>query len=64
MHVISHVKIVRAQAAHPECSTALDQWYRLTKRVRWANFAEVKACFAAVDKGNRPPQHIYSAAPH
>lgn len=50
MHVISHAKIVRAQAAHPECSAALDQWYRLTKRVRWANFAGVKACFAAVDK--------------
>lgn len=50
MHIISHAKIVQAQAAHPDCSAALDQWYRLTRRVRWTNFAEVKACFPAVDK--------------
>ena len=50
MHVISHAKIVAAQAAYPDCTTALDQWYRLTKRAKWRNFAEVKACFPAVDK--------------
>lgn len=50
MHIISHAKILQAQAAYPDCSTALDQWYRLTKRVRWGNFAAVKACFPAVDK--------------
>ena len=50
MHVISHAKIVAAQTAQPDCLTALDQWYRLTKRARWRNFAEVKACFPAVDK--------------
>ena len=50
MHIISHAKILQAQAAYPDCSASLDQWYRLTKRVRWGNFAEVKACFPAVDK--------------
>ena len=50
MRIISHARIVQAQAAHPECGGALDQWYRLTKRVRWRSFAEVKACFAATDK--------------
>lgn len=50
MHIISHAKILQAQGKHPDCSAALDQWYRLTKRVRWSNFAEVKACFPAVDK--------------
>ena len=50
MHIISHAKILQAQAAHPDCSAALDQWYQLTKRVRWGNYAEVKACFPAVDK--------------
>lgn len=50
MHIISHAKILQAQSDYPDCSTALDQWYRLTKRVRWSNFAEVKACFPAVDK--------------
>jgi mRNA interferase HigB len=50
MHIISHAKIVQAQVEHPDCQGALDQWYRLTKRVMWRNFAEVKACFPAVDK--------------
>lgn len=50
MHVISHAKIVQAQSAHPECSRALEQWYRLTRRAMWRNFAELKGCFPAVDK--------------
>ena len=50
MHIISHAKIVAAQAAWPDCSGALEQWYRLTKRAVWRNFAEVKSCFPATDK--------------
>lgn len=50
MHIISHAKILQAQADHPLCDTALEQWYRLTKRVQWRSFAEVRACFPAVDK--------------
>ena len=50
MHIITHTRIVEAQAAHPTCATALDQWYRLTKRAAWRNFAEVRATFPAVDK--------------
>lgn len=50
MHIISHTRILRAQAEYPDCGTALDQWYRLTKRACWRNYAEVKACFPAVDK--------------
>ena len=50
MHVISHAKIMGVQAAHPDCASVLDQWYRLTKRAKWRNFAEVRACFPAADK--------------
>lgn len=50
MRVISHGKIIQAQAAHPECSTALDQWYRLTRRARWRNLSEMRGCFPATDK--------------
>jgi len=50
MHVISHLKIMQAQEAYPECRSALEQWYRLTKRAAWRNFAEVKACFPTTDK--------------
>lgn len=50
MHIVSHAKIVQSQRAHPDCSSALDQWYRLTKRAVWGNFSEVKQCFPATDK--------------
>lgn len=54
MHIISHAKIIAAQAAYSKSGTALDQWYRLAKRAKWGNFAEVKACFPSVDKvGNK-----------
>ena len=50
MHIISHVKIVQAQAAYPKCVTALEHWYRLSKRAAWANFSEMKATFPSTDK--------------
>ncbi len=50
MHIISHAKVLQAQAQHPSCRLALDNWYRLAKRVHWQNYAQVKACFPAVDK--------------
>lgn len=50
MHIISHAKIIQAQAAHQDCSSALEAWYRMAKRANWRNFAEVKGCFPAADK--------------
>ena len=50
MHIISHAKIIKAQAVHPDCHSALDQWYRLTRRAAWRNVAEVRACFSGTDK--------------
>ncbi len=34
----------------PECSGALDVWYRLMKRGSYASFAELKSVFGSVDK--------------
>ena len=50
MHIISHAKILAAQALNPDCSTALEQWYRMTKRAAWRHFSDVKMCFPATDK--------------
>ncbi|MDP2829048.1 MAG: type II toxin-antitoxin system HigB family toxin [Sulfuricellaceae bacterium] len=50
MRIISHAKIIQAQADHPDSAHALGQWYRLSKRAVWRDFAEVKECFPAVDK--------------
>jgi len=50
MRVISR-SILRAFAEkHRETETALDGWYRVARRVEWANFAEVRATFPATDK--------------
>ena len=50
MHVITHARLVAAQARFPECAGALDFWYRAMKRGRFAAFAELRATFGSVDK--------------
>lgn len=50
MHIITHRRIVAAQKAHPQCASALDQWYRLYKKAEWHNFAELRTLFPSADK--------------
>lgn len=50
MHVITHARIIEAQARFPECAAALDAWYRLMKRGKFKHFAELRAAFGSVDK--------------
>ena len=50
MHLITHARILVAQQRLPECSRALDLWYRLMKRRTYRTFAELKAVFGSVDK--------------
>jgi mRNA interferase HigB len=50
MHIITHARIVVAQRRIPECSAALDVWYRVMKRGTFRTFAELKSAFSSVDK--------------
>ena len=50
MHIITHRRIVVAQKAHPQCASALDQWYRLCEKAEWHNFAELRTLFPSADK--------------
>lgn len=50
MHIITHRRIAAAQQAYPQCASALDQWYRLSKKAEWSNFAQVRALFPSTDK--------------
>lgn len=50
MHIITHRRIVAAQQAHPQCASALEQWYRLCKKADWRNFSELRALFPSTDK--------------
>lgn len=50
MHIITHARIIVAQQRMPECSRALDLWYRLMKGGKYRTFAELKSVFGSVDK--------------
>ncbi|NNM60482.1 MAG: type II toxin-antitoxin system HigB family toxin [Legionellales bacterium] len=50
MHIITQKRIWDAKKRHPETSTALDGWYRVMKKNRFDNFADLKKSFNSLDK--------------
>jgi mRNA interferase HigB len=50
VHVVTHARIVAAQARFPESAGALDFWYRAMRHGRFTTFAELRAAFGSVDK--------------
>ena len=50
MHVITRRRLLEAARMHPDCASALDGWYRVMRRSRFASFAELRQTFGAVDK--------------
>lgn len=49
MRVISHKAIREFSEAHPESSTAIDYWYRVTRKAFWVSFADIKLTFNTAD---------------
>ena len=49
MHIVNYKAIRLFFATYPDARPALDRWYRLTKRARWASFAELRTTFASAD---------------
>ena len=49
MHVISRKKLKQAALRHPELESALDAWFRITKRAFWQSFADVRKTFSSAD---------------
>ena len=49
MHVISRKKLLEAAERHGDLATPLDVWYRIAKRARWQNLAEVRRQLPAAD---------------
>ncbi len=50
MHVITRKRLNEYAAKHPEANAALTHWYRLVKRKRYSNFAELRSDFSAADQ--------------
>ena len=50
MHIITRKKILDFAERYPECSTALDAWYRIVKHTGFCNFAELRGVFPNADQ--------------
>ena len=50
MHIITRKKILDFAKDHPDCSTALDGWYRTVKHSDFRSFAELRCVFPSADQ--------------
>ncbi len=50
MHIISQRRIKEATQLHKTCTSALDQWYKVMKKAKLKDFAQLKALFNGADK--------------
>jgi mRNA interferase HigB len=50
MHVISRKRLKEAAQKHADLAAPLDAWYRIAKRAKWANLAEVRKTWPAADR--------------
>lgn len=50
MRVFSEKRIWDAKEKWPQAASALDQWYRMVKRIKPSDFAAMKSSFPATDK--------------
>jgi mRNA interferase HigB len=58
MRIIKRTMLTQFAQRCPDASDPLDRWYRIARRARWANLAEVRIVFphadiARVASGNR-----------
>jgi mRNA interferase HigB len=49
MHVITRKRLLAFGRAYPDAVTPLDVWYRLMRKARFTNSAELKATFGSAD---------------
>jgi len=50
MHIITRKRLLNFAQKHPDCSTALESWYRIVKHTRFNSFAELKQTFPSADQ--------------
>jgi mRNA interferase HigB len=49
MHIITRKRLLEFTNKHPNCSTALESWYRIVKRTDFNSFIELRQTFPSVD---------------
>jgi mRNA interferase HigB len=50
MHVITRKHLLEFAQRHPDCRSALDNWYRLVKRAVFTSFDDVRKTFPNADR--------------
>ncbi|NTV42137.1 MAG: type II toxin-antitoxin system HigB family toxin [Syntrophobacteraceae bacterium] len=53
MHIITRKRLLEFARKHPDCSSALESWYRILKRTDFSSFAELRLAFPSVDRVGR-----------
>jgi mRNA interferase HigB len=49
MHIISRKRLLEFAKKHPDCSAALESWYRIVKRSDFNSFDELRQTFPSAD---------------
>jgi mRNA interferase HigB len=49
MHIITRKRLLEFAKKHPDCSTALESWYRIVKHTDFNSFAELRQTFPSAD---------------
>ncbi|GMQ79811.1 MAG: type II toxin-antitoxin system HigB family toxin [Thermodesulfobacteriota bacterium] len=49
MHIITRKRLLDFAKKHPDCSTALESWYRIVKRADFNSFNELRQTFPSAD---------------
>ncbi len=49
MHIIKRLRLTEFGHLHPRATTPLDDWYRITEKAAWKNFADVRRNFGQTD---------------
>ena len=50
MHIITRKRLFEFADSFPDCSSALESWYRIVKRTDFSSFAEIRQTFPSADK--------------
>ena len=49
MHIITRSRLLESAEKHPDCSTALESWYRIVKHTDFNSFTELRQTFPSAD---------------
>jgi len=50
MHIITRKRLLEFAKKHPDCSAALESWYRIVKHTDFYTFTELRQTFPSADQ--------------